>query len=101
MLHLLWKHNLFILYYESTKQALRLRNFIKDLKIVDNIARPNNIFYDNSTTILFRKNNKSRSRSKLIDIKYLSVRASIKRHEVSIEHISIELMILDLITKSY
>jgi hypothetical protein len=40
------------------------------------------------------------SRSKYIDIKYLSVRENIKIHEVSIEHISTELMITDPLTKN-
>jgi hypothetical protein len=85
----------FIAYYEATTQALWLRNFIGGLKIVDSIARPIKIFCDNCATIFFSKNNKSESRSKSIDIKYLRVRESIKRNEVFIEHIRTELMIVD------
>jgi hypothetical protein len=58
------------------------------LKIVDSIARPIQIFCDNSSAVFFSKNDNSGSRSKYIDIKYLSVRDNIKRHEVFIEHIS-------------
>jgi hypothetical protein len=70
----------FIACYEATTQALRLKNFVGDLKIVDSIARPIKIFGDNRATIFFYKNNKSRSRNKHIDIKYLHVRENIKRN---------------------
>jgi hypothetical protein len=87
--------------YEAITQALWLRHFVKGLKIVDFIVRPIKIFCDNSTTYFFCKNNGSRSRNKHIDIKYLNrVRENIKRHEVSIEHLSTELMIVDPMTKS-
>jgi hypothetical protein len=76
-----------------------LRNFIGGLKIVDSIARPIKIFCDNRAAIFFSKNNKSGSRSKHIDIKYLRVRENIKRNEVFIEHIRTELMIADPMTK--
>ena len=89
----------FIEYYEATTQALWLRNFVGGLKIVDSTVRPIKIFCDNRAVIFFSKNNKSGSRSKHIDIKYFWVRENIKRNEVFIEHISIELMIADPITK--
>jgi hypothetical protein len=85
--------------YEATTQALWLRNFIGGLKIVDSIARPIKIFCDNRVAIFFSKNNKSGSRSKHIDIKYLRVRENIKRNEVFIKHIRTELMIADPMTK--
>jgi hypothetical protein len=74
-------------------------NFIGGLKIVDSIARPIKIFCDNRATIFFSNNNKSGSRSKHIDIKYLRVREIIKRNKVFIEHICTELMIADPMTK--
>ena len=45
------------------------------------------------------KNNKSGSRSKHIDIKYLVIREHVKSNKVAIEHISIGLMIVDPLTK--
>jgi len=45
------------------------------------------------------KNNKSGSRSKHINIKYLAIRERVKDKKVVIEHISIELMIVDPLTK--
>ncbi|RVX13557.1 hypothetical protein CK203_021005 [Vitis vinifera] len=44
-------------------------------------------------------NNKSGSRSKHIDIKYLAIRKRVKEKKVVIEHISTELMIVDPLTK--
>ena len=45
------------------------------------------------------KNNKSGTRSKHIDIKYLAIRERVKEKKVVIEHVSIELMIDDPLTK--
>ena len=45
------------------------------------------------------KNNKSGSRSKHIDIKYLAIRERVQERKMVIEHISIELMIADPLTK--
>ena len=49
--------------------------------------------------ILFSKNNKSGSQNKHIDIKYLIIKEKVKEHEVLIEHINTELMVVDPITK--
>uniref|UniRef100_A0A2N9G0L4 Integrase catalytic domain-containing protein n=1 Tax=Fagus sylvatica TaxID=28930 RepID=A0A2N9G0L4_FAGSY len=49
--------------------------------------------------VFMAKNNKSGSRSKHIDIKYLAIRERIKEKKVVIEHVSTELMIADLLTK--
>ena len=45
------------------------------------------------------KNNKSGSRSKNIDIKYLAIREHVKSNKVAIEHISTGLMITDPLMK--
>ncbi|XP_070014221.1 secreted RxLR effector protein 161-like [Nicotiana sylvestris] len=89
----------FIACYEATSQALWLKNFIYGLRIVDSISRPLRIFCDNSAAVFFSKNNKSGSRSKHIDIKYLMVRDYVKKQDVNFEHISTTLMIADPMTK--
>ncbi|XP_070020437.1 secreted RxLR effector protein 161-like [Nicotiana tabacum] len=66
----------FISCYEATSHTLWLKNFISGFGIVDSISRPLRILCDNSTAVFFSKNNKSGSRSKHIDIKYLMVRKS-------------------------
>ena len=45
------------------------------------------------------KNNKSDSRNKHIDLKYLAIRERVKDKIVVIEHVSTELMIADPLTK--
>ena len=45
------------------------------------------------------KNNKSGSRSKHIDIKYLAIREHVKEKKVVLDRISTELMITDPLTK--
>ena len=45
------------------------------------------------------KNNKSSSQNKHINIKYLAIREHVKEKTMVIEHVSIELMIVDLLTK--
>ena len=45
------------------------------------------------------KNNKSGSRSKHIDIKYLVIREHVKSNKVATKHISIGLMIVDPLMK--
>ena len=48
------------------------------------------MFYDNSVAVFMAKNNKSCSRSKHIDIKYLAIRECVKEKKVVIEHVSTE-----------
>lgn len=45
------------------------------------------------------KNNKSGSRSKHIDIKYLAIRERVKEKTIVTEHVSTKLMIVDPLTK--
>ena len=66
---------------------------------MDSISRPLSIYCDNSSAVFMAKNNKSESRSKHIDIKYLAIRERVKEKKVVIEHISTDLMIADPLTK--
>ena len=66
---------------------------------MDSISKPVRIYYDNLATVFFSKHNKSGSRTKHIDIKYLAVRERIKEQEVSIEHTSTTSMIADPMMK--
>ena len=75
-----------------------LKTFISGLRIIDSISRPLKLYYDNSAAVFMARNNKSRSRSKHIDIKYLAVRERVKEMKVVIEHISTESMITDPLT---
>ena len=90
----------FISYFEVTSHGVWLKSFIVGLRVVDSISRPLRVYCDNSVAIFMAKNNKSRNRSKRIDIKYLAVRERVKNKKVIIEHVSTELMLADPLTKS-
>ena len=85
--------------YEASNQAMWLRNFIIELCIVDGIERPLRINCDNKAIELYSKNNKSLSKSKHIDLKFLVVKERVQSFQVSIEHTSINFMIADPLTK--
>ena len=89
----------FVSCFEASSHGVWLKSFISGLRIVDSISRPLKLYYDNSATVFMAKNNKSGSRSKHIDIKYLAIRERVKEIKVVIEHISTELMIVDPLTK--
>lgn len=99
-------HAEFVACYGATVQAVWLRNFISGLKVVDSISRPitiycdnSTIYYDNSAEMFFSRNNKSSSGSKHLDIKYLVVRDRVKKGQTKIDHINIEAMITNPLTK--
>jgi hypothetical protein len=89
----------FVSCFEATSHGVWLKSFIYGLRIMDSISRPLKVFCDNSAAVFMAKNNKSGSRSKHIDIKYLAIRERVKDKVVLIEHISTELMIADPLTK--
>ncbi|KAL0413871.1 UNVERIFIED_CONTAM: Secreted RxLR effector protein [Sesamum radiatum] len=89
----------FVSCFEATSHGVWLKSFISDLRIMDSISRPLRIFSDNSAAVFMAKNNKSGSRSKHIDIKYLAIRERVEEGKVVIEHISTELMLVDPLTK--
>ena len=83
----------FVSCFEASSHGVWLKSFISGLRIVDSISRPLKLYCDNSAAVFMAKNNKSGSRSKHIDIKYLAIRERVR------EHISTELMIADPLTK--
>ena len=89
----------FVSCFEATSHGVWLKSFIFGLRIMDSISRPLRMYCDNSAAVFMAKNNKSGSRSKHIDIKYLAIRERVKEKKVVIEHVSTELMIADPLTK--
>ncbi|RVX07895.1 Retrovirus-related Pol polyprotein from transposon TNT 1-94 [Vitis vinifera] len=89
----------FIACYEASNHGIWLRNFVTQLQIVDGIEKPLRINCDNKATELYSKNNRSSSKSKHIDIKFLVVKEKVQSLQVSIEHISTNFMIADPLTK--
>ena len=90
----------FVACFEGMKQAVWLRNFIGDLKVVDSVQRPIKMFCDNSAAVFFSKNNKRTSASRLLDVKFLKVREKVKAGEIIVEHLVTDLMIADPMTKA-
>ncbi|XP_039141327.1 secreted RxLR effector protein 161-like [Dioscorea cayenensis subsp. rotundata] len=89
----------FVSCFEASSQGIWLRSFISGLRIIDSISKPLRMYCGNSAAVFFSKNNKSGSRSKHIDIKYLALKERVNAGEVTIQHISTKLMIADPLTK--
>ena len=89
----------FISCFEAISHGVWMKSFIFELRIMDSISRPLTMYCDNSVAVFMAKNNKSDSRSKHIDIKYLAIREHVSEKKVVIEHISTELMIADPLIK--
>jgi len=90
----------FVSCFEATSHGVWLKSFISDLKVVDSISRPLKMYCDNSAAVFMAKNNKSESRSKHINIKYLAVRERVKENKVVIKHVTTKFMIADPLTKA-
>ncbi|CAL2237858.1 unnamed protein product [Prunus armeniaca] len=90
----------FVACYEATIQASWLKNFITSLRVVDSIARPVQIFCDNSATVFYSRNNKRSAGTKHLEIKFLLVREKIKQGQTQIDHISTHDMIADPLNKA-
>ena len=78
----------FIACYEASNHGIWLQNFITELRIVDGIEKPLRINCDNKVTELYSKNNRSLSKFKHIDIKFLVVKERVQSLQVSIEHLN-------------
>ena len=89
----------FVACFEATIQSLWLRNFISGLGIVDSIAKPLRIYYDNTVAVFFSKNDIYTKGVKHMDLKYLSVKEEVQNQRVSIVHIGTDHMIADPLTK--
>src|ERR1044072_5624466 len=89
----------FVSCFEATSHGVWLKSFISGLSVIDSISRPLKMYCDNSAAVFMAKNNKSGSRSKHIDIKYLAIRERVREKKVVIEIESITLMIADPLTK--
>ena len=89
----------FVACFEATSHGVWLKSFIFGLRIVDSIARSLRIFCNNSTAIFLTKNNRSSSRSKCINIKFLAMRERVNENKVVIQYVSTEFMIVDPLTK--
>ena len=68
------------------------------LKVVDDIYKPLKLYCDNNSAVCYA-HNKSSGAAKHIDIKYYVVKDKVRDHIISLEHIRIEKMLADPLTK--
>ena len=64
----------FVACFEATIQ----QNFISGLGIVDSIAKPLRIYYDNTAAVFFSKNDRYTKGAKHMNLKYLSVKKEVQ-----------------------
>ena len=88
----------FVACYETSNHGIWLQNFITGLRIMDGIERPLKLFCDNKSGVLYSNNNRSSTKSKFIDIKFLIVKERVHSGLISIEHIGTNSMIADPLT---
>ena len=89
----------FVACCEASNHGMWLQNFVTRLRVVDEIERPLKIYYDNNSTVLYSNNNRSSTKSKFIDIKFLVVKERVQNRQISIEHIGTNSMLVDPLTK--
>ena len=89
----------FIACYEAMGQALWLKKFIPNLKVVDCISRPLKMYCDNEPAVFYAHNNKSSNATKTIEIKYYVMKDKVQYQTISLEHIRTKDMLADLLMK--
>ena len=68
----------FVSCFEATLHGVWLKSFIHELRVVDFISRSLKLYYNIFVAVFMARNNKSGSRSKHTDIKYLAIRECVK-----------------------
>jgi hypothetical protein len=89
----------FVACYGAVGQAMWLKKFIPDLRVVDNIERPLKLYCDNEPAVLYAHNNKKIKAVKHINIRFYIVKEKIQDQTISLEHISTKKVIADSLTK--
>ena len=91
----------YIACYEATCQALWLKNLIPGFQIVESISMPLVIYCDNITVVHLSKSNKSSTRLKHFDIKFILFRKKVLDYQTLIEHTLVENMLANPLTKGF
>ncbi|KAJ9544646.1 hypothetical protein OSB04_024353 [Centaurea solstitialis] len=84
---------------DAAKEAVWLRNFLSDLRVVASISRPIDIFCDNSGAVAQAKEPREHHKSRHVLIKYHLIREIIGRGDVRICKIPKEENVADPLTK--
>ena len=70
--------------HEVTRHAVWLRNFIRDLGVVDSIERPIMMYCDNIAATSFSNNLKGTPGARYIDVKYFVVKEKVEEGPITI-----------------
>jgi len=89
----------FVACYEASNHELWLRNFVTGLRILSDFKRPLKLYCDNKSAVLYSNNNRSLSKSRYIDIKFLVVKEMVQSGQILIEHIGTNSMIANPLNK--
>ena len=85
--------------YKATCQAMWLKKLFFGFRIVESISKPLVIYCDNTAAIHFSQNNRSATRSKHFDKKYLFVREKVREFQTLIEYTATGHMLADPLPK--
>ena len=85
---------------KEAKEAVWLRNFLKDLAVVPAIEMPLTMFCDNSGAVANSKEPRSHKKAKHIERKYHLIRDIVQRGDVMVAKIALDNNLADPITKS-
>ena len=66
---------------------------------MEGIERPLKLYCDNKSAVLYSNNNRSSTKSKHIDIKFLVVKERVQSGQIFIEHLGTNSMIANPLTK--
>ena len=91
----------FVACYEAFIHGIWLQNFITRPCILEGIKRPLKLYCDNKLAVLYSNNNKSSSKLKYIDIKFLVMKERVQSNQISTVHIGTNSMIVYLLTKGF
>ncbi|GJS73824.1 hypothetical protein Tco_0706665 [Tanacetum coccineum] len=85
---------------EDLKEAIWMKNFIRDLGVVPTVQDPIEIFYDNESVVSLTKESKDHEKSKHIERKYHFVQSKVEEGHVIVKHIQSEDNAADPFTKA-
>jgi len=89
----------FIACFEASNHGIWLRNFVTSLRVVNGIERPLQIYCGDKSAVLYSNNNRSTTKSKFIDIKFLVVKERVQNKQISIKHLRTNDILADPLTE--
>jgi hypothetical protein len=89
----------FIACYEVAGHVMWLKKFVPDLRVLDCIHKPLELYYGNKPAVFYAHNNKLSNATKPIEIKFYVVKNRVRDKTISLEHIGTKEMLADPLTK--